>query len=137
MDRPQHFRFHRGQKQLPFADAEYEARLKIFRQTMQETGVDACVLTSMHNVSYYSGFLYCSFAAPMRKLSQRPTPSPSALGLTRRNHGADAMATISRIQTGKDIIIGGPFFPSLALAKPLVLKVTISASAKCSCLTHF
>ena len=64
MDRPQYYRFHQGQKQLPFADAEYESRLKILRQTMQETGVDACVLTSMHNVSYYSGFLYCSFGRP-------------------------------------------------------------------------
>ena len=61
MDRPQYYRFHQGQKQLPFADAEYESRLKILRQTMQKTGVDACVLTSMHNVSYYFGFLYCSF----------------------------------------------------------------------------
>ena len=64
MDRPQYYRFHQGQKQLPFADAEYESRLKILRQTMQETGIDACVLTSMHNVSYYSGFLYCSFGRP-------------------------------------------------------------------------
>ncbi len=31
---------------------------------MQETGVDACVLTSMHNVSYYSEVLYCSFGRP-------------------------------------------------------------------------
>ena len=64
MDRPQYYRFHQGQKQLPFADSEYETRLKILRQTMHETGVDACVLTSMHNVSYYSGFLYCSFGRP-------------------------------------------------------------------------
>ena len=64
MDRPQYYRFHQGQKQLPFADAEYESRLKILRQTMQKTGVDACVLTSMHNVCYYSGFLYCSFGRP-------------------------------------------------------------------------
>ena len=64
MDRPQYYRFHQGQKQLPFADSEYETRLKILRQTMHETGVDACVLTSMQNVSYYSGFLYCSFGRP-------------------------------------------------------------------------
>ena len=64
MDRPQYYRFHQGQKQLPFADSEYETRLKILRQTMHETGVDACVLTSMHNVNYYSGFLYCSFGRP-------------------------------------------------------------------------
>ena len=64
MDRPQYYRFHQGQKQLPFADTEYESRLKILRQTMQEIDVEACVLTSMHNVNYYSGFLYCSFGRP-------------------------------------------------------------------------
>ena len=68
MDRPQHYRFHQGQKQLPFADSEYESRLKILRQTMQKTGVDACVLTSMHNVSYFSRFLYCSFGRPYAKV---------------------------------------------------------------------
>ena len=61
MDRPQYYRFHQVQKQLPFADAEYELRLKILRQTMQKTGIDARVLTSLHTVRYYSGFLYCSF----------------------------------------------------------------------------
>ena len=61
MDRSQYYRFHQGQKRLPFTDAEYESRLKILRQAMHETGVEASVLTSMHNVSYYSGFLYCSF----------------------------------------------------------------------------
>ena len=67
MDRPQYYRFHQGQKQLPFADSEYETRLKILRQTMHEIGVDACVLTSMHNVSYYSGFYIVHLAAPMHR----------------------------------------------------------------------
>lgn len=64
MERPQHYRFHQGQKTLPFSDAEYETRLKILRANMAKNGVDACVLTSMHNVAYYSGFLYCSFGRP-------------------------------------------------------------------------
>lgn len=64
MDRPQYYRFHQGQKVLPFSGVEYEKRLEILRQTMREACVDACVLTSMHNVSYYSGFLYCSFGRP-------------------------------------------------------------------------
>jgi hypothetical protein len=46
---------------LPFAPAEYESRLAGLRAIMAEAGLDACVLTSMHNVAYYSGFLYCSF----------------------------------------------------------------------------
>ena len=64
MDRPQYYRFHQGQKQLPFSDAEYETRLGLLRQTMRDAAIDACVLTSMHNVSYYSGFLYCAFGRP-------------------------------------------------------------------------
>jgi creatinase len=64
MDRPQHYRFHQGDRILPFADAEYETRLSKLRLTMAEMGVDACVFTSMHNVAYYSGFLYCAFGRP-------------------------------------------------------------------------
>lgn len=64
MDRPQHYRFHQGERVLPFADAEYEDRLAKLRASMIDIGVDACVFTSMHNVAYYSGFLYCSFGRP-------------------------------------------------------------------------
>ncbi len=59
--RPDFYRFHQGEKGLPFATAEYEARLAGLRTMMADQGVDACVLTSMHNVAYYSGFLYCAF----------------------------------------------------------------------------
>ena len=62
--RTQFHRFHQGQKTLPFADAEYETRLAGLRETMAIKGVDACVLTSMHNIAYYSGFLYCAFGRP-------------------------------------------------------------------------
>ena len=62
--RPEFYRFHQGEKTLPFSDAEYEARLTGLRQIMSDAGVDACVLTSMHNVAYYSGFLYCAFGRP-------------------------------------------------------------------------
>ena len=64
MERPQHYRFHQGEKALPFSDAEYEARLAELRARMAADGIDACVLTSMHNVAYYSGFLYCTFGRP-------------------------------------------------------------------------
>ena len=64
MNRPQHYRFHQGDKTLPFTDAEYEARLAKLRAAMVKSGIDACVFTSMHNVAYYSGFLYCAFGRP-------------------------------------------------------------------------
>lgn len=63
--RPEFYRFHNGEKApLQFDDAEYASRLSGLRRIMSETGVEAAVLTSMHNVSYYSGFTYCSFGRP-------------------------------------------------------------------------
>lgn len=64
MERPQHYRFHQGQKCLPFAPEEYEARLAGLRAALAEAGLDAAIFTSMHNIAYYSGFLYCSFGRP-------------------------------------------------------------------------
>ena len=64
MDRPQHYRFHQGDKVLPFSTTEYEGRLAKLRARMAADGIDACVFTSMHNVAYYSGFLYCAFGRP-------------------------------------------------------------------------
>jgi len=63
--RPEMYRFHNGEKaKLPFAEIEYEARLKGLRQIMEDAGAQAVVLTSMHNIAYYSGFLYCAFGRP-------------------------------------------------------------------------
>lgn len=64
MDRPEFYRFHQGTKTLPFADAEYEARLAGLRAQMSAMGVASCVFTSMHCVAYYAGFLYCAFGRP-------------------------------------------------------------------------
>ncbi len=63
-ERPQFFRFHQGAEVLPFAPEEYEARLAGLRQMMDRVGVAAVVMTSMHNIAYYSGFLYCAFGRP-------------------------------------------------------------------------
>lgn len=64
MDRPEFYRFHQGEKTLPFTEAEYESRLTKLRSHMAAEGIDACVFTSMHGVAYYSGFLYCAFGRP-------------------------------------------------------------------------
>ena len=63
--RPDFWRFHNGTKApLPFDGAEYETRLAGLRASMDRLGIEACVLTSMHNVAYYTGFLYCAFGRP-------------------------------------------------------------------------
>ena len=64
MERPQHYKFHQGDRVLPFDRAEYDLRIGGLRAIMDAMGVEAVVFTSMHNIAYYSGFLYCSFGRP-------------------------------------------------------------------------
>ena len=65
MNRPQYYRFHNGTKDaLPFSQNEYTRRLAAIRARMAARDIDALILTSMHNVAYYTGFLYCAFGRP-------------------------------------------------------------------------
>ena len=65
MKRANFFEFSNGPKvPLPFSDNEYENRLRDLRKIISENNLDAVILTSMQNVAYYSGFLYCSFGRP-------------------------------------------------------------------------
>jgi creatinase len=65
LSRPDFFTLTNGEKApLPFSQTEYDNRLAGLRRIMAEAGVGAAVLTSMHNIAYYSGFLYCSFGRP-------------------------------------------------------------------------
>ncbi|MEM6460850.1 MAG: aminopeptidase P family protein [Pseudomonadota bacterium] len=63
--RPSYFsRQDGGKAGLPFSKAEYDRRLQALRGEMQAHDVPAVLFTSMHNIAYYSGFLYCSFGRP-------------------------------------------------------------------------
>ena len=65
MKRSDFFQFTNGTKvQLPFSNKEYENRLKGLRKIIAEKNHDAIIITSLQNVAYYSGFLYCSFGRP-------------------------------------------------------------------------
>lgn len=65
LDRPEFFTYPNGTKAaLPFPRAEYDRRLAGLRRLMAQSGAEAAVLTSMHNIAYHSGFLYCSFGRP-------------------------------------------------------------------------
>jgi len=65
MKRPSFFQLNNGSKApLPFTDKEYENRLKGLREIIFQKNLDAVILTSMQNIAYYSGFLYCSFGRP-------------------------------------------------------------------------
>ncbi len=65
MERPDFFELKNGSKaKLPFTDQEYQVRLNKIRQTMSKKKIDMVILTSMHNIAYYTGFIYCSFGRP-------------------------------------------------------------------------
>ncbi len=54
-----------GEKeQLTFSAGEMERRLSSLRKIMADAGADVTLLTSYHNVKYYSDFLYTSFGRP-------------------------------------------------------------------------
>ena len=51
-----------GEKEWsPFSEPEMRSRQERVRRHMAEHQIDACLFTSYHNISYYSGFLYCYF----------------------------------------------------------------------------
>ena len=65
MERPDFFTLKNGEKaKLPFSNEEYNQRLIKLRSIMDKDNLDMIILTSMHNIAYYSGFIYCSFGRP-------------------------------------------------------------------------
>ncbi len=64
-NRPEFFTCHNGGKApLPFSHGEYDRRLGVLRAVMAERDIPVALLSSMHNIAYFSGFLYCSFGRP-------------------------------------------------------------------------
>ena len=65
MERPDFFELKNGEKvKLPFSNQEYENRIAKLRKNMSDKKLDMVLLTSMHNIAYYTGFIYCSFGRP-------------------------------------------------------------------------
>jgi len=65
MERPNFFELKNGSKvKLPFSDKEYKDRINQIRALMSKSNLDMIILTSMHNIAYYTGFIYCSFGRP-------------------------------------------------------------------------
>ena len=65
MERPNFLTLKNGEKaKLPFSKEEYNQRLNKLRTIMDKDNLDMIILTSMHNIAYYSGFIYCSFGRP-------------------------------------------------------------------------
>ena len=93
MTRSQFHSFQNGAKApLPFAGDEYDARLAGLRRIMAAQGVDTVLFTSMHNIAYYSGFLYCAFGRPYGLVVTARQSVTIAAGIDggqpwRRSHG--------------------------------------------------
>ena len=47
-----------------FSEKEMRTRLDSLRTVMSDVGIDSVLFTSIHNINYYSDFLYCSFGRP-------------------------------------------------------------------------
>ena len=63
--RPEFYHIHNGEQAvLPFFDSEYEARLAVLRANLEAQDCSVAIFTSMHNIAYYCGFLYCAFGRP-------------------------------------------------------------------------
>ena len=65
MERPDFFNLENGDKaKLPFSKKEYHQRVDKLRSVMEKNNLEMIILTSMHNIAYYTGFIYCSFGRP-------------------------------------------------------------------------
>ena len=65
MQRPDFFTLKNGEKaKLPFTEKEYKRRVNTLRTMISKHNLDMVILTSMHNIAYYTGFIYCSFGRP-------------------------------------------------------------------------
>ena len=65
MERPDFFILKNGEKaKLPFSNQEYHQRVSNLRSVMDKNNLDMIILSSMHNIAYYTGFIYCSFGRP-------------------------------------------------------------------------
>ena len=97
--RPQMMRMYNGEKApLPFSASEYDQRLKGLRQIMADRDLDVVLLTSMHNIAYYTGFLYCAFGRPYAAVVTQTDCTTVSAGIDagqpwRRCHGDNIVYT--------------------------------------------
>ncbi|WMS41582.1 aminopeptidase P family protein [Acuticoccus sp. MNP-M23] len=97
--RPQMFRAPLGEKAaLPFSSAEYERRLANLRKIMRAADLPVVVLTSMHNIAYHSGFLYCAFGRPYACVVTHDNATTVSANIdgaqpARRSHGDNLVYT--------------------------------------------
>ena len=109
--RPEFFPNVQGAKAtLPFSDREYCTRLGDLRATMAAQDITATLLTSVHSIAYYSGFLYLQLWSPLW-LHHHPRSLyyalrqhrrwPTLASLLRRKHRLHRLAPRQFLASGK------------------------------------
>jgi creatinase len=92
-------RIENGEKRQPlFSDAEFKARLGKLRRHMAENDITHAVFTSIHNINYYSGFVYCSFGRPYGLVVTQDDATTITANIdggepARRGHGGNLVYT--------------------------------------------
>ena len=105
MERPDFFELKNGDKvKLPFSNEEYKQRINKLRNVMDRNNLDMIILTSMHNIAYYTGFIYCSFGRPYGCVITQNKTSTISANIDAVNHGVDLIAIMLFILIGREII---------------------------------
>ncbi|WP_421980903.1 M24 family metallopeptidase [Roseibium sp.] len=87
------YEMNNGEKSFsPFSAGEMDRRQASLRKLMADRGVDAVIMTSYHNICYYSGFLYCQFGRKYGLVVTQDKSTTVAAGIDggqpwRRTHG--------------------------------------------------
>ncbi len=88
-----------GERVTPtFSAAELDRRLAGLRRHMGEAGIEAVVFTSIHNINYFSDFLYTSFGRPYALVVTQDASTSVSANIDagqpwRRTHGDNLVYT--------------------------------------------
>ncbi len=98
-------KWHNGSKEWsPFSDAEMSRRQNDLRGYMAKNNIDAALMTSYHNICYYSGFLYCYFGRKYGMVITAKDATTITAASTAASPGAAPSATTSPIPIGAGTI---------------------------------
>jgi len=105
MERPDFFSLKNGNKvKLPFSQKEYDQRVNKLRDLMDKNDLDIVILTSMHNIAYYTGFIYCSFGRPYEVVITKNKISTIPANIDEAQPGGRSHGDNVILKDGKEII---------------------------------
>ena len=105
-------RWNWGEKEWsPFSAGEMDRRQADLRAHMATEDLDACLLTSFHNICYYSGWLYCYFGRKYGMVVDADRATTISAGIDggqpwRRTHGDNVVYSDWRLQNHYEAVRG-------------------------------